>query len=68
MQRTRSLRLNGMMKSYPWFHDEAERVKRQHLQKMKELKQLRAENSLTIKLSITLVIIIGIIAYQITHL
>jgi hypothetical protein len=57
-----------MMKSYPWFHDEAERVKRQHLQKMKELKQLRAENSLTIKLSITLVIIIGIIAYQITHL
>jgi len=53
---------------YPWFHDEAERVKRRHLQKMKELKQLRADKSLTIKLTLTLVIIIGIIAYQITHL
>jgi hypothetical protein len=56
------------MKYYPWFHDEAERVKRQHLQKMKQLDQLRASKSLTIKLSIVLVIIIGIIAYQLTHL
>ena len=68
MQRTRSLRLNGMMKSYPWFHDEAERIKRQHLQKMEELNQLRADKLLTIKLSIILAIILGIIAYQITHL
>lgn len=56
------------MKSYPWFHDEAERVKRQHLQKMKELNQLRASKILTIKLSIILAIIIGIIVYQLTHL
>jgi hypothetical protein len=55
------------MRSYPWFHDEAERVKRQHDQKMAEMNKLR-EDKLTIKLSITLVIIIGIIAYQITHL
>ena len=53
--------------SYPWFHDEAERVKRQHNQKMAELNKLR-EDKLTVKLSITLVIIIGIITYQITHL
>jgi uncharacterized membrane protein len=56
------------MRSYPWFHDEAERVKRQHNQKMAELNKLRADKSLTIKLTLTLVIIIGIIAYQITHL
>ena len=56
------------MKSYPWFHDEAERVRRQHLQKMKEVNQLRADKLLTIKLSIILAIILGIIAYQITHL
>ena len=56
------------MKSYPWFHDEAERIKRQHLQKMEELNQLRADKLLTIKLSIILVIILGIITYQITHL
>ncbi len=55
------------MRSYPWFHDEAERVKRQHNQKMAEMNKLR-EDKLTIKLSITLVIIIGIITYQITHL
>tara|TARA_R110000868_G_C10712813_1_gene750105 strand:- start:526 stop:696 length:171 start_codon:yes stop_codon:yes gene_type:complete len=56
------------MKAYPWFHDEAERIKLQHLQKMKELNQLRASKILAVKLSITLVIIIGIIAYQLTHL
>ena len=56
------------MRSYPWFHDEAERVKRQHIQKMNQLSQLRASKILTIKLSIILLIIIGIIAYQITHL
>ena len=56
------------MKSYPWFHDEAERVKRQHIQKMNQLNQLRASKILTIKLSIILLIIIGIITYQITHL
>jgi hypothetical protein len=55
------------MRSYPWFHDEAERVKRQHNQKMAELNKLR-EDKLTVKLTLTLVIIIGIIAYQITHL
>jgi hypothetical protein len=55
------------MKYYPWFHDEAERVKRQHNQKMAELNKLR-EDKLTVKLSITLAIIIGIITYQITHL
>jgi len=56
------------MRSYPWFHDEAERVKRQHIQKMNQLNQLRASKILTIKLSIILLIIIGIITYQITHL
>lgn len=56
------------MKSYPWFHDEAERVKRQHNQKMAELNKLRASKILTVKLSIILLIVIGIIAYQLTHL
>jgi len=56
------------MRSYPWFHDEAERVKRQHIQKMNQLNQLRASKILTIKLSIILLIVIGIIVYQLTHL
>ena len=56
------------MRSYPWFHDEAERVKRQHIQKMNQLNQLRASKILTIKLSIILTIVIGIIVYQLTHL
>ena len=56
------------MRSYPWFHDEAERVKRQHIQKMNQLNQLRASKILTVKLSIILTIVIGIIVYQLTHL
>jgi len=63
-----SLHLLMKMKYYPWFHDEAERVKRQHIQKMKELNQLRASKILTVKLSIILTIVIGIIVYQLTHL